>query len=113
MARRRVVWVAGGGSRKNLSVCLSVCVRRFHPVGFAYIAGGAHTVCRDSGGTAGECPEVGGVAEAASNPTTASVLQYFVDNVNITNDESGFGLDTYEPLFFNSQVRSDHGSGAS
>ena len=32
----------------------------YHPVGFAYIAGGAHTVCKDSDGNEGECPEIGG-----------------------------------------------------
>ena len=67
---------------------------RYHPVGFAYIAGGAHMEC--VGGPEGECPELGG--EAAG-----STLQYYVDGVAVTNDESGFGLDAYEPLFFNSQ----------
>merc|ERR1719353_669477 len=45
----------------------------YHPVGFSYIAGGAHTECKDSEGVA------------------------------VTDDESGFGLDAYEPEFFNSQ----------
>ena len=69
---------------------------RYHPVGFAYIAGGAHTECRDADGVAGECPELGG--EAAG-----STLQYYVNGIAVTDDESGFGLDAYEPLFFNSQ----------
>jgi len=68
----------------------------YHPVGFAYIAGGAHTSCKDTAGKAGECPELGG--EAAG-----TTIQYYVDGVAVTTDESGFGLDAYEPLFFNSQ----------
>merc|ERR1719247_2196569 len=32
----------------------------YHAVGFSYIAGGAHTECKDSAGAAGECPELGG-----------------------------------------------------
>ena len=40
---------------------------RYHPVGFAYIAGGAHTECKDAAGVAGECPELGG--EAAGSIT--------------------------------------------
>ena len=70
---------------------LHYLLRRYHPVGFSYIAGGAHTVCNG-----GECPELGG--EAAG-----STLQYYVNNVAVTDDESGFGLDAYEPEFFNSQ----------
>ena len=68
----------------------------YHPVGFSYIAGGAHTSCLNSAGVAGECPELGG-------ETGASTLQYFVNGVAVTSDASGFGLDAYEPLFFNSQ----------
>ena len=72
-------------------------IHRYHPVGFAYIAGGAHTECKqDTAGTLGECPELGG--EAAG-----TTIQYYVDGVAVTGDESGFGLDAYEPLFFNSQ----------
>ena len=69
----------------------------YHPVGFAYIAGGAHTECKqDQAGTLGECPELGG-----ETPDTTTI-QYYVDDVAVTDDESGFGLDAYEPLFFNS-----------
>jgi hypothetical protein len=74
----------------------------YHPIGFAYIAGGAHTECADSEGAIGECPELGG-----ETPTTT--IQYYVDDVPVTDDESGFGLDAYEPLFFNSQ---DHWGGS-
>jgi len=66
----------------------------YHPVGFAYIAGGAHTEC--PAGSGAECPELGG-------ETGGTTIQYYVNNVAITNDESGFGLDAYEPEFFNSQ----------
>jgi uncharacterized protein (DUF305 family) len=69
---------------------------RYHPVGFSYVAGGAHTSCTSSTGEAGECPELGG-------ETGSSTLQYFVDGSAVTSDDSGFGLDAYEPLFFNSQ----------
>jgi hypothetical protein len=75
----------------------------YHPVGFAYIAGGAHTVCKDSDDVEGECPEIGGTVEAAAHTGTPSELQYYVDGAAVTTDESGFGLDSYEPLFFNSQ----------
>eukprot|EP00964_Phaeocystis_antarctica_P025763 scaffold14500_cov73-Phaeocystis_antarctica.AAC.2 len=68
---------------------------RYHPVGFSYIAGGAHTSCKDAAGVAGECPELGG-----ETPTT---IQYYVGGAAVTTDESGFGLDAYEPEFFNSQ----------
>jgi uncharacterized protein (DUF305 family) len=68
----------------------------YHPVGFAYIAGGAHTECTASDGTVGECPELGG-------ESAGTTIQYYVDGVAVTSDESGFGLDAYEPLFFNSQ----------
>lgn len=68
----------------------------YHPVGFSYIAGGAHTECKDGDGGLGECPELGG-----EEPSTT--IQYYVDGVAVTDDESGFGLDAYEPLFFNSQ----------
>ena len=71
-------------------------LHRYHPVGFAYIAGGAHTSCKDAAMVAGECPELGG--EAAG-----TTIQYYVGGVAVTSDESGFGLDAYEPLFFNSQ----------
>merc|ERR1712086_84217 len=60
------------------------------------MGGGAHTSCKDTAGKAGECPELGG--EAAG-----TTIQYYVDGVAVTSDESGFGLDAYEPLFFNSQ----------
>merc|ERR1711865_96768 len=30
----------------------------YHPVGFSYIAGGAHTSCKAKAGAAGECPEL-------------------------------------------------------
>jgi len=68
----------------------------YHPIGFAYIAGGAHTECMDDAGAKGECPELGG--EAAG-----TTIQYRIDGTKVTSDESGFGLDAYEPLFFNSQ----------
>lgn len=68
----------------------------YHPVGFSYIAGGAHEECTASDGKVGECPELGG-------ESPKSTLQYYVKDVAVTNDESGFGLDAYEPLFFNSQ----------
>ena len=68
----------------------------YHPVGFAYIAGGAHMECKDAAGTLGECPELGG-------ETGGTTIQYYVDGVAVTSDESTFGLDAYEPLFFNSQ----------
>jgi len=68
----------------------------YHPVGFAYIAGGAHTECRDESGEMGECPELGG-------EDAGTTIQYYVDGVAVNDDESGFGLDAYEPLFFNSQ----------
>ena len=58
----------------------------YHPVGFAYIAGGAHTECKDDSGAMGECPELGG-----EDGTTT--IQYYVDGVARTDDESGFGLD--------------------
>jgi uncharacterized protein (DUF305 family) len=67
----------------------------YHPVGFAYIAGGAHTECKQADGSVGECPELGG-----EDPTT---IQYHVDGAPVTDDDSGFGLDAYEPLFFNDQ----------
>jgi len=51
----------------------------YHPVGFAYEPGGAHF----------DLPEVEGEG-----------LQYYVNDVAVTDDESGFGLDGYEPLFF-------------
>lgn len=56
----------------------------YHPVGFAFEAGGALNSCGDEE----ECPEV------------EEGLQYYVDGVAKTEDESGFGLDAYEPLFF-------------
>ena len=31
-----------------------------------------------------------------------TTIQYYVDGVAVTDDESGFGLDAYESLFFNS-----------
>ena len=72
----------------------SVPPHRYHPVGFSYIAGGAHTECKDAAGALGECPELGG--EAAG-----TTIQYYVDGVKGADGE--FGLDAYEPLFFNSQ----------
>merc|ERR1719399_1737086 len=47
----------------------------YHPVGFAYIAGGAHTECKqDQAGNLDECPELGG-------ETPATTIQYYVDGV--------------------------------
>lgn len=67
----------------------------YHPVGFAYIAGGAHTECE--GGEEGACPELGG-------EEGGTTIQYYADGVAMDDaGESGFGLDAYEPLFFNSQ----------
>merc|ERR1719162_477979 len=60
----------------------------YHPVGFSYIAGGAHTSCMDGTGAAGECPELGG-----ETPTT---IQYHVNEIAVTTDESGFGLDRHQ-----------------
>ena len=82
--------------RPNMAHCVLVPSHRYHPVGFAYIAGGAHTACKDSTGTLGECPELGG-------EPAGTTIQYYVDGVAVTSDESTFGLDAYEPLFFNSQ----------
>jgi len=62
----------------------------YHPVGFAYEPGGAHNDCGDG---SGECPELGG-------EDGGSTLQYNVDGAPVVDDESGFGLDAYEPLFF-------------
>jgi len=78
-----------------------LCTSRYHPVGFAYIAGGAHTSCKSKDDGVGgylddECPELG--AEDGG-----STLSYHVDGKPVTNDASTFGLDAYEPLFFNSQ----------
>jgi len=56
----------------------------YHPVGFAYEPGGAHF----------DLPEVMEKGEPAGT------LQYYVKDVAITDDESTFGLDGYEPLFF-------------
>merc|ERR1711865_744433 len=50
----------------------------YHPVGFSYIAGGAHTSCKDAAGALGECPELGG-----ETPTTT--IQYYVDNVAVAD----------------------------
>lgn len=70
----------------------------YHPVGFSYVAGGAHAECKGTGedGGPGECPELGG-------EEGGSTLLYYVDGAPVTSDDSGFGLDAYEPLFFNSQ----------
>merc|ERR1719157_480307 len=54
----------------------------YHPVGFSYIAGGAHTSCKDKAGAAGECPELGG--EAAG-----TTIQYYVDGVADTSAAGG------------------------
>ena len=73
---------------------------RYHPVGFAYIAGGAHTKClqtpttMDAIGILGECPELGG-------ETGGTTIQYYVGGAK--GADGDFGLDAYEPLFFNSQ----------
>ena len=72
--------------RPNMAHCVLVPSHRYHPVGFAYIAGGAHTACKDSTGTLGECPELGG-------ETGGTTIQYYVDGVAVTSDESTFGLD--------------------
>jgi hypothetical protein len=64
----------------------------YHPVGFAFIAGGAHTECKDATGSLGECPELEG-----------DMLQYYIDGVPGSIVDGDFGLDAYEPEFFNSQ----------
>jgi len=56
----------------------------YHPVGFAFEPGGAHNSCGDEE----ECPEV------------EEGLQYYVSGDAVKNDESGIGLDAYEPIFF-------------
>jgi hypothetical protein len=68
----------------------------YHPVGFSYEPGGAHNDCTAAGAsmgkfteTEGECPELG-----------VEALQYYMDGMPQTADESGFGLDAIEPLFF-------------
>lgn len=79
-------------------------LRRYHPVGFAYEVGGAHNTCAcpadapDCPNIAveGECPELGG--EGVDG--TMSTIQYITKTVAETKDESGFGLDAYEPFFF-------------
>jgi uncharacterized protein (DUF305 family) len=62
----------------------------YHPVGFSYEPGGAHNDCFDG---SGECPELGG-------EEAGSTLQYYMNGTAQTDDESGFGLDAIEPLFF-------------
>merc|ERR1740130_1032166 len=77
----------------------------YHPVGFSYIAGGAHTECMDDAGAMGECPELGG------EPGVPTTIQYYVSTTDkdtgvvayTKGADGGFGLDAYEPLFFNSQ----------
>ena len=56
-------------------------------MGFAYIAGGAHTTCKASDGAEGECPELDGGSSSTAG------LQYYINDVAQTADESGFGLD--------------------
>jgi len=79
----------------------------YHPVGFAYEVGGAHNTCAcpadapDCPNIAieGECPELGG--EGVNG--TMSTIQYITKTVAVKGppeDESGFGLDAYEPFFF-------------
>jgi hypothetical protein len=65
----------------------------YHPVGFAIEAGGAHAQCPPLSGP--ECPEVEG----------RQYLQYFVNDAPAGNtaDLNDFGLNDYEPLFFNSR----------
>ena len=43
----------------------------------------------------GECPELDDAGK--------TTISYFVGGAAVTDDDSGFGLDAYEPLFFNSQ----------
>ena len=101
-----------------------LCTSRYHPVGFAYIAGGAHTSCKSKDDGVGgylddECPELG--AEDGGSTLSyhvdgeiaqvhhSSYAQYCTTQTYadagkpVTNDASTFGLDAYEPLFFNSQ----------
>jgi uncharacterized protein (DUF305 family) len=61
-----------------------------HPVGFAWVAAGALSSCVD--GEEGACPELDG-----------EQLQYNVRGKPVNIDDSGFGLDEYEPQFKNSQ----------
>lgn len=97
----------------------------YHPVGFSYEPGGAHNDCGDG---SGECPELGGEDSGTLTTSTreqrrfsislpyhnthsrthhhhhprraGTTLQYYVNDVAVADDESGFGLDAYEPLFF-------------
>ena len=64
--------------------------------------GGAHNTCAcpeddadcpEDIAVEGECPELGG-----EDPM--STIQYITKGVAETEDESGFGLDAYEPFFF-------------
>merc|ERR1740133_642513 len=61
----------------------------YHPIGFAYIAGGAHTSCKDA--PEGVCPEL-----------DENTIKYYIDGVPAVGG-GPFGLDAYEPAFFNSQ----------
>eukprot|EP00967_Tisochrysis_lutea_P156210 scaffold314335_cov35-Tisochrysis_lutea.AAC.2 len=58
----------------------------FHPLGFSYEPGGAHNSCPPD--NPDECPELDG-----------SSIQYHLNGQAVVDDESGFGLDAYEPFF--------------
>jgi len=71
-----------------------------HPLGFAYLPDGAHldNPELEPGCSAEGCDEdcVGACCETG----TCDAPQYMVGGIPITDDESGFGLDAYEPDFF-------------
>lgn len=72
--------------------CRALVCRRYHPVGFAYEPGGALNDCPNKGldhlgNPPQPCPEV------------EQGLVYHIDDEEITSDESGYGLDEYEPFF--------------
>jgi len=71
----------------------------YHPVGFAFIAGGAHTECKDASGNVGECPELDGCKTLGA--CAEAGLDYEIDGAAANG--ANLGLDDYEPLFFNSQ----------
>jgi hypothetical protein len=75
----------------------------YHPVGFAYEAGGAHSNC---GPGDAECPELGGEEDPPGGTLQYHVKKPEADEYTLASEDekgddvSGFGLDAYEPLFF-------------
>jgi hypothetical protein len=61
--------------------------------------GGAHSTCPPDNPE--ECPELGG-----------NSIQYYFKGEAVTDDESGFGLDAYEPFFFYPMDAWEEGCGA-